>query len=237
MESTLHVTSQPGFVPPAAFAAGQIAPGATSLRTQLVHSLREAILSGALKPGERLSDAQLCEDYGVSRTSIREALRYLESEKLITVLRNRRAAVSKLTAREAATIFALLAAVMGDAAALLARGLTPRLALQLKQHLAELEEVHRHATGALRPHLAQLHGLVLRGGGDTVLQEIGGSLLARIGYLQNCALNVPHWPGEAIATLRQLASALASRNPEAARQAARAYFLAESRIVTNVLAG
>lgn len=235
MESSLHTASQPAFALPAALAAGEMAPGAVSLRAQLVHRLREAILSGALKPGERLSDAQLCEDYGVSRTSVREALRYLESEKLITVLRNRRAAVARLTAREAATIYALLAGVLGDAAAMLAGSLTPLVARQFTLLLAGLEA--EAASGVLRPQLAQLHLALLRGCGDTVLQEIGGSLLARIAYLQSRALAVPYWPDEAVAVTRRLVAALAARQPEAARAAARAYFQTESKVVTNVLAG
>jgi DNA-binding GntR family transcriptional regulator len=237
METPRPAISRPGFALPAGLAAAQFAEGAMSLRAQLVQSLREAIFSGALKPGERLSDAQLCEDYGVSRTSIREALRYLESEKLITVLRNRRAAVARLTARETATIYELLALVLGDAAAILAGSITPRQAAQLTQVLVALEEAHRHAPGTLSPHLAHWHGHILRAAGDTVLQEIGTSLLARIGYLQSCALKAPGWPDEAMAATRALAAALSTRTAEAARQAARAYFMAESRIVTNVLAG
>lgn len=238
MDTTLPTFSPPAFTLPAGLTAVQLVQGVTSVRAHVVHNLREAILSGALKPGERLSDGQLCENYGVSRTSIREALRYLESEKLITILRNRRAAVAKVTPKQAATIYELLASVLGDAATMLARALTPRLAQQLGQLLAGLEEAHRHGAGnALRPHLAQLHGLVLRACGDTVLQEIGGSLLARIGYLQNCALNAPHWPAEALTAATRLITALTARNHEAAREAARAYFLAECRIVTNVLAG
>jgi DNA-binding GntR family transcriptional regulator len=110
-----------------------------SVRTNVLQALREAISSGALKPGDRLSDAKLCEDYGVSWTSIREALRYLESEKLITILRNRRACIARVTPRQATTIYELLAALLGDAAAMLAGSATTRTIRQLRAVESALE--------------------------------------------------------------------------------------------------
>ena len=49
-----------------------------SLRQQVLESLREAIISGQLPPGERLTERALTEQMGVSRTVLREALRQLE---------------------------------------------------------------------------------------------------------------------------------------------------------------
>lgn len=48
----------------------------SSVHSNIVQTLREAILSGALKPGDKLSDARLCDDLRISRSSLREALRY-----------------------------------------------------------------------------------------------------------------------------------------------------------------
>jgi len=63
-----------------------IARTAAPLRQQVVRLVREDILEGKLVPGQRLVENTLCEAYGVSRTVIREALRQLESEHLISVV-------------------------------------------------------------------------------------------------------------------------------------------------------
>ena len=55
-----------------------------NLRDQVLEVLRKAILDLRFKPGDRLIERELCEMVGVSRTSIREALRHLESEGLVT---------------------------------------------------------------------------------------------------------------------------------------------------------
>ena len=52
------------------------------LRDVVFHTLREAILKGDLKPGERLMELQLAEQLGVSRTPIREAIRMLQQEEI-----------------------------------------------------------------------------------------------------------------------------------------------------------
>ena len=57
------------------------------LRDVVFHTLREAILKGELKPGERLMEIQLSNRLGVSRTPIREAIRKLELEGLVLMSR------------------------------------------------------------------------------------------------------------------------------------------------------
>jgi DNA-binding GntR family transcriptional regulator len=60
-----------------------------SVREQVADGLREAIVSGQLRPGERLGQDRLCADYGVSPGPVREALRQLESEGLVEHFSNR----------------------------------------------------------------------------------------------------------------------------------------------------
>ena len=62
---------------------------AAPLRHQVIESIRNAIVTGYFKPGERLLERRLCEMIGVSRTLVREALRQLESEGLIEVVAHR----------------------------------------------------------------------------------------------------------------------------------------------------
>ena len=67
------------------------------LRDVVFHTLREAILKGELKPGERLMELQLASKLGVSRTPIREAIRMLEQEGLAVTMPRRGAEVARMT--------------------------------------------------------------------------------------------------------------------------------------------
>ncbi|MBX9451606.1 MAG: GntR family transcriptional regulator [Mesorhizobium sp.] len=78
---------------------------APRLRTQVADTLRTAIIVGELRPGERLVERILCERIGVSRTSLREALRELENEGLVTNLPNRGLIVSLLDHKTVRDVF------------------------------------------------------------------------------------------------------------------------------------
>jgi DNA-binding GntR family transcriptional regulator len=90
---------------------------AASLRQQVIESLRSAIIAGRLSPGQRLTERELTDGLGVSRTVVREALRQLEAEGLIEVIPNRGPVVRTLTAAEAEDIYRIRAVLQGLAAA------------------------------------------------------------------------------------------------------------------------
>lgn len=70
------------------------------LRDVVFHTLREAILKGELKPGERLMELQLAAKLGVSRTPIREAIRMLEQEGLAVTVPRKGAEVARMTEKD-----------------------------------------------------------------------------------------------------------------------------------------
>ncbi len=70
---------------------------AQTLRERIVNILRESIIKGTLKPGERVAESELAEKYGISRTPIREAFRQLETEGFLKVIPRRGAEVASLT--------------------------------------------------------------------------------------------------------------------------------------------
>lgn len=70
------------------------------LRDVVFNTLRQAILKGELKPGERLMEIALAEKLGVSRTPIREAIRKLELEGLVTMIPRRGAQVANITEKD-----------------------------------------------------------------------------------------------------------------------------------------
>ena len=70
------------------------------LREVVFNTLRQAILKGELKPGERLMEIALAEKLGVSRTPIREAMRKLELEGLVVMIPRRGAQVANITEKD-----------------------------------------------------------------------------------------------------------------------------------------
>lgn len=92
-----------------------------SLHDQVIEELRQSILSGQLKPGERLVEGRIAEELGVSRNPVREAIRVLASEGLLEVTARRGASVVKITDEEARETIEMRALLEGQNARLAAR--------------------------------------------------------------------------------------------------------------------
>src|SRR5215468_5415504 len=86
-----------------------------TVRSMVTQKLREAIMSGSLKPGQRLVERELCEMTGVSRPSIREALRLLEADGLVNTVPHRGPMVSTISLEEARQLYAARAVLEGFA--------------------------------------------------------------------------------------------------------------------------
>jgi DNA-binding GntR family transcriptional regulator len=96
-----------------------------SLRETIYEQIRDDITFGKLYPGQRLTEATLADALKASRSPVREALRQLESEGLITFERNKGIAVSRLSMKQVDEIFDIRMVLEGYAAYLtVARGLT-----------------------------------------------------------------------------------------------------------------
>jgi DNA-binding GntR family transcriptional regulator len=91
------------------------------LHGRVIAELRQAILSGRFRPGERLKEERLAEELGVSRNPVREAIRTLASEGLIEVTARRGASVTKMTEQEARETIEIRAILEGHNARLAAR--------------------------------------------------------------------------------------------------------------------
>lgn len=100
--------------------------------------IRAMILSGELRPGEQLAEEQLAERCGVSRTPVREALRQLQTELLITRSESQRSFVSRWSDDDVADSFELRAMVEAHAARLAALRHSPAHLAQMQQHNRQL---------------------------------------------------------------------------------------------------
>jgi DNA-binding GntR family transcriptional regulator len=83
----------------------------SSLHDTLVTHLRELILKGELRPGDKLPEQKLCERFGVSRTPMREAVKVLAAEGVLRLLINRGAVVAETTPEEIEELFPIMAAL------------------------------------------------------------------------------------------------------------------------------
>jgi DNA-binding GntR family transcriptional regulator len=91
-----------------------------TLMNQALNHVREAIIKGRLKPGDRLVESQLAEQMRISRFPVREALRYLEKEGLVENTPFKGTYVSKFTEKDMEEVFSLRGAIEGLALQILA---------------------------------------------------------------------------------------------------------------------
>ncbi|MDC7785085.1 GntR family transcriptional regulator [Rhodoplanes sp. TEM] len=193
-----------------------------TVQQQAVEKLRGAILAGHFKPGDRLVEGDLCAMLGVSRPSVREALRSLEAERLIAVAPNRGFFVPTMSWEEIEEIYRVRALLEGEAAALFTvRAKRP----ELQAMRAALDDF-RAAVAAddMMEQLAstgRFYEPILAGCGNRIIQEILQGLMARITFLRSRSMSRK---GRARLSLREMTrifDAVRGSDPEAARTAAR----------------
>jgi len=207
-----------------------------TLRQQVLEVLRNAILNFQFKPGDRLIERELCEMTGVSRTSVREALRHLESEGLVQNLPNKGPMVAMVTAAEAREIYEVRRVLEGLAARLFAERAGPAQRAALDEAMAALErallavdvrEVLRTATA--------FYDVMLVGAGNEVIRRMTNLLHARITCLRAMSLSQPGRAAKSLLEMKRLHAALRSGDPEAANAACVAHIDRMAAVATAVL--
>jgi DNA-binding GntR family transcriptional regulator len=183
--------------------------------------LRKAILDFDLKPGQRLVERELIEKIGVSRTTIREVLRELASEGLVSVVPQKGAMVAQLSADESADLYeARLALEMLVVRRFVERATDEQVA-ELTASAEEFAAVVDRG-GDIREMLAakdSLYTTLTTGAGSDALAQILDGLRARIRVLRATSLSAEGRPAEAVAEIRALVAAIGSRDSVAAADA------------------
>jgi DNA-binding GntR family transcriptional regulator len=108
----------------------------SALYEQVAERLRSRILAHTLPPGSWIDEQSLAAEYGISRTPLREALKVLAAEGLVTMKLRRGAYVTEVSERDLSEVFHLLALLESDAAATVAQRASDA-------QLAELEALHQ----------------------------------------------------------------------------------------------
>ena len=118
-------------------AVPSLAPRA--LYEEVAELIRQRIFSRELEPGSWIDELQISKAYGISRTPLREALKVLAAEGLVTMKVRRGAYVTEVSEKDLRDVYHLLSLLESDAAAVVARTATPADLKKLQSLHAELE--------------------------------------------------------------------------------------------------
>jgi DNA-binding GntR family transcriptional regulator len=110
-----------------------------ALYEQVAEALRGRIVAHTLAPGSWIDEQAIAAEYGISRTPLREALKVLAGEGLVTMKLRRGAYVTEVSARDLDEVFHLLALLESDAARVVAARATPAQIAELQQLHEQLE--------------------------------------------------------------------------------------------------
>ncbi len=125
--------------------SGSLAPRA--LYVEVAELLRQRIYKRELEPGSWIDELKIAQEYGISRTPLREALKVLATEGLITMKVRRGAYVTEVSAQDLADVYHLLSLLESDAAAVVAERASAA-------ELGELEQLHQELEAAATPSQA-----------------------------------------------------------------------------------
>ncbi|HWP98186.1 MAG TPA: GntR family transcriptional regulator [Syntrophomonadaceae bacterium] len=191
------------------------------LRELVLDAIREAIISGTLKPRERLMEIQLAEELGVSRTPIREALRKLELEGFIVMVPRKGAYVADFSFKDIADVFEIRAALESLAAGLAAERITDEELENMERLLAEkAEAIVRNDMDKLIEVDTKFHEAIYQASRNKRLWTIINNLREQIQRCRTTSLAVPGRREESLEEHRVIVEAIQSRDPQLSRQVA-----------------
>ena len=190
------------------------------VRDYAVEKLRNALATGLYKPGDRIIDRDLCEVLGISRTSVREAMRQLQTEKLITVGPRRRISVTVLSVEDAADIYLLRETLEGEA---VSRFVERADAASIQSLTALYHAMRKAVDNQDIPELVsfsnQFTETILKGCGSDTIHALGMQLLHRVGYLKAAAMAEPNRLGVGFDELGAVVKAVTDHDAKAAKKA------------------
>ena len=154
----------------------------STLRERSLEALRSAILSGRYRPGDHLGEVELGKHLGVSRGTVREALRHLQQEGLVTAGNRGMPRVNSVSPREVRELFRVRAALEGAVAEIIASPRREAAAARLDEALSQLSDTD----GDFAANLG-FHPLLCQLSGNTMLVEAWRYLEGRIRVtIMNC---------------------------------------------------
>jgi DNA-binding GntR family transcriptional regulator len=157
------------------------------------NTLRQAILTGELKPGERLMEIHLANRLGVSRTPIREAIRKLELEGLVTMIPRRGAEVAQITEKSMSDVLEVRRAMDALCAELACDRITEQELGQLYQACENFQQATRtQDLKKIAQADVELHNIIVQATGNQRLVQLVNNLSEqmyryRFEYIKDCS--------------------------------------------------
>jgi DNA-binding GntR family transcriptional regulator len=198
-------------------------------------NLRQAIIERQFAPGQRLIERELVELTGVSRTSVREALRELAAEGLVTAVPNKGTVVASVSAEEARQLYEVRSVLEALAGRLFVQHASQTQRTALVKALQRIERLA--AKGA--PVLAakdSFYDVLFEGGGNDALRTVVAGLHARVSLLRWLSLSVPGRPTESLGELRAIVDAVLANDADGAACACSRHVEQAGRVGLQALA-
>jgi DNA-binding GntR family transcriptional regulator len=190
-----------------------------TVRSMVAQKLREAIMSGTLKPGQRLIERELCEMTGVSRPSIREALRLLEADGLVNTVPHRGPVVSTISLEEAKQLYAARAVLEGFAGRECARLRDPAVVRRIGDALARLKAAF--AEGDLMTALeakTEFYAALIGGCQNAFIERMLRPLHDRITLLRITSMSQPKRINKSLREVTAIWRAIQNGDPDLAER-------------------
>ncbi|MFC4055748.1 GntR family transcriptional regulator [Actinomadura syzygii] len=182
----------------------------------VVRRVRQAILEGTLSPGRRLTERELMELTGVSRTSIREAVLHLQTLGLVETSGRRGVRVAVLGSDDVRQLYEVRAALESEAASLFVKRATDTEVLELVKLMRPAETDNDQLAS-----IYHFDELLLAGARNALLASTLAPLHARIHALRRLSLSIPGRRERSAQEYRDLVAAITDRDADRAAQLAR----------------
>lgn len=190
------------------------------LRDEVVDKLRQAIIQGWYAPGARLIERELCEALGVSRTSVREALRQLEAEQLVRVEPRRGPVVAEIGLAAADEIYELRRVIETAVVRWFIERAGEDALQRLRHHFSEFRSA---ATAGdlnnLVGSMSDFYQTLFEGAANSIVHDIARQLMARISYLRARSMSEPGRITFSVAEIAAILDAIERREIEEAQAA------------------
>lgn len=196
-----------------------------SLRERTTDVLRNAILDLTFKPGEKLVERKLCEETGVSRTSIRESLRILEAEGLVSHKQGKGLCVTRVTSQEVRDIYGVRRMLEGPMLRqICAEGTRQDIAAVCRaiDRASAFDDPGReHAAVEHAMALGEVSRCIAESAGNQVARDILVSLSARMTYIRSfvCRSATPEERKVTTGLLQEISTAIQARDADRAVEA------------------
>jgi len=185
-----------------------------TLPLQIAERIGSGIVDGRFRPGERLKEVALAQSFGVSRATIREALRVLEKRGLVSIVPQRGALVTQLSRKELEDLFEIRAVLLGLVSRRVALTCTPEVERRLFASYAALEAARNDGTAYARASASFVSELARNSGNEQLVDYIE-SFAQRIGRYARLGLSTPARRKQSLGNWRRLVRAIVAHDGNA----------------------